>query len=161
MHYQHRFTVDAPLDEVAHFHSQSASMGAITPPPILVRLHSAPAILDDGAEMEFTMWLGPLPIRWRARIEQKSDTGFVDRQISGPFAQWEHLHTFVPIDVVRTEIVDQVTAQLSSHWFWQFVGINMWFGLPILFAYRGWKTRRMLGRKRTAAPVDPSTTAAR
>ena len=29
MHYHHRFIVDAPLSEVAHFHSQSASMGLV------------------------------------------------------------------------------------------------------------------------------------
>ena len=161
MHYHHRFIVDAPLSEVAHFHSQSASMGAITPPPIVVQLHLAPPTLNDGDEMEFTMWLGPLPIRWRARIEQKSDTGFVDRQLSGPFAQWEHVHTFVSLDAEHTADVDQVTARLSSHWFWRFVGTNMWFGLPILFAYRGWKTRRMLGFKRNATPADASTSTAR
>lgn len=161
MRYQHRFVVDAPLDDVASFHSQSASMGAITPPPIIVRVHSAPAVLDDGDEMDFTMWLGPLPIRWLARIEQKSGASFVDRQVSGPFAQWEHLHTFVPLDAGRTAVVDQVTARLSDNWFWKFVGINMWLGLPILFAFRGWKTRRLLGRKKTATPAGASTQATR
>ncbi len=30
------------------------------------------------------------------------------------------------------------------HWFWRLVGMGMWLNLPILFAYRGWKTRQLL-----------------
>jgi len=145
--YHHRFTVKAPLAEVATFHSRSASMGAITPPPILVRIHAAPETLQEGDRMDFTMWLGPLPVRWLAQIEQTTPTSFVDRQLSGPFDSWVHLHTFAPIDATTTAVIDEVTATLHrSNWFWKLVGAGMWLGLPILFAYRGWKTRRMLAK---------------
>ncbi len=39
MRYEHRFRVRAPLAAVADFHSQAASMPAITPPPMIVRVH--------------------------------------------------------------------------------------------------------------------------
>ena len=81
MEYKHHFEVNAPLAAVAEFHAQSASMGAITPPPVVVRVHRAPTRLDDGDEMDFTMWLGPLPVRWLARIEDVSPTEFTDRQL--------------------------------------------------------------------------------
>jgi len=142
--YQHRFTVKAPLADVAKFHSRSASMGAITPPPILVRVHSAPGILQEGDRMDFTMWLGPMPVRWLAQIEQTTPNSFVDRQLRGPFASWVHKHTFEPIDPATTAVIDEVNAALHPNWFWKLVGVGMWLGLPILFAYRGWKTRRML-----------------
>jgi hypothetical protein len=32
-------------------------MAAITPPPIIVKVHHAPPVLADGDEMDFTMWL--------------------------------------------------------------------------------------------------------
>ena len=32
----------------------------------------------------------------------------------------------------------------SAILFWGLVGVLMWIGMPALFAYRGWKTRRML-----------------
>lgn len=144
MRYQHRFTVNAPLAEVVAFHSQAASMGDITPPPILVRVHAAPARLSEGDQMDFTMWLGPLPVRWVAQIEQVTPTSFVDRQVRGPFASWEHLHTFQPVDAHTTIVLDRVTATLKPDWFWKAVGMSMWAGLPILFAYRGWKTRRLI-----------------
>jgi ligand-binding SRPBCC domain-containing protein len=144
MQYRHRFVVKAPQSFVAAFHRQADSMGAITPPPVRVRIHSAPAELRDGDQMDFTLWLGPLPIHWLARIEQATPVSFVDRQISGPFAAWEHLHLYVMEDSTTTVVVDQVTAELSRHWFWRLIGLGMWGSLPILFAYRGWKTQRIL-----------------
>jgi ligand-binding SRPBCC domain-containing protein len=144
MVYKHRFEVNAPLAAVAEFHAQSASMGAITPPPVVVRIHRAPARLDDGDEMEFTMWLGPLPVRWLARIEDVSPTGFSDRQLSGPFGHWLHRHTFVPIDETTTAVVDEINLKLRPHLLWGLVGLGMRLGLPLLFAYRGWKTRRLI-----------------
>lgn len=144
MHYHHRFEVHAPLTAVADFHRQSASMGAITPPPVIVRVHSAPSVLRDGDEMDFTMWLGPLPVRWVARIKDVTPTGFIDQMITGPFALWEHRHTFVPIHDAATAVVDDVHAQLSPHPLWRVIGLAMWLNMAILFAYRGWKTRRLL-----------------
>lgn len=146
MLYRHSFEVAAPQPVVAEFHSSSASMGAITPPPVIVRVHSAPEQLSEGDEMDFTMWLGPLPIRWVARIEETTPVSFVDRQVSGPFASWRHLHTYVASGPDKTLVIDQVEAKLSTHWFWRLVGLGMWLNMPILFGYRGWKTRRLLNR---------------
>ncbi|MCB0063262.1 MAG: hypothetical protein KDE19_14170 [Caldilineaceae bacterium] len=144
MHYHHRFEVKAPLQDVVAFHQRSASMAAITPPPIIVRMQSTPDILTAGDEMRFTLWLGPLPIHWQARIEDIDGIGFLDRQLSGPFTQWEHRHIFESVDEQTTAVIDEVTVTLSRHWFWRFVGLGMWLNLPILFAFRGWKTKRIL-----------------
>ena len=144
MHYHHEFVVRAPLAAVAAFHSRSASMGAITPPPIMVRIHHAPPLLGSGDQMAFTLWMGPLPIRWLAQIEEVTPTGFVDRQLRGPFAHWVHRHTFVALDESHTRVVDDIEAELSDHWFWRLVGLNMWAGMPLLFGWRAWRTRRLL-----------------
>ena len=144
MKYQHTFRVRAPLQLVADFHAQSASMGAITPPPVIAQIHHAPAQLQEGAEMDFTLWLGPLPIRWLARIENAGYNGFVDRQIRGPFRRWVHHHHFRPVDETSTDVVDKIELELKPHPVWALVGLGMWLNLPILFAYRGWKTKRLL-----------------
>jgi ligand-binding SRPBCC domain-containing protein len=144
MKYKHRFQVKAPLAAVAEFHSQSASMGDITPPPAVVKVHEAPARLGDGDEMDFTIWLGPLPVRWKARIEDVSPTGFVDRQLEGPFRRWIHRHNFKPVDEETTEVVDEIEFKLAKDPVRGMMGLGMTLSLPLLFAYRGWKTRRML-----------------
>jgi ligand-binding SRPBCC domain-containing protein len=119
-------------------------MGAITPPPVIVRVHRAPAQLAEGAQMDFTLWLGPLPIRWLAQIEQVTPVSFVDRQVRGPFARWRHLHTYIADGPDHTLVIDQVEVELSRHWWQRLVGLGMWLSLPLLFAYRGWRTRRLL-----------------
>jgi ligand-binding SRPBCC domain-containing protein len=144
MRYEHKFVVRTPLAAVADFHRQSSSMVAITPPPVRVRVHRAPEQLAGGDEMDFTLWLGFLPVRWLARIDEASATGFVDRQIRGPFNHWVHRHTFVARGDKLTEVRDEIEVELKRHLLWGPVGLSMWLGLPLLFAYRGWRTRLLL-----------------
>ena len=144
MRFERRFRVRAPVDAVAAFHSDPASMGAITPPPIIVRVRSAPPRLASGDRMDFTLWAGPVPIRWVAGIEDASRAGFTDRQLSGPFAAWTHRHAFERVDDGVTEVVDRVEAAYRAGAWWGLVGRLMWVGMPALFAYRARRTRRLL-----------------
>jgi len=144
MKYRHTFRVRAPLVDVAEFHRRSEGLGAITPPPIILWLHNVPERVKEGDSMDFTMWVGPLPLRWLARIEDMSLNGFTDRQLRGPFEQWMHRHEFVAVDEKTTQVVDEISASLRKHPLWGLVGLGMWLGLPLLFAYRGWRTRRLL-----------------
>ena len=144
MNYQHSFTVNATLQDVRNFHARSASMGAITPPPVIVRVHSAPEELGDGDTMDFTMWMGPLPVHWVAQIEAVTATSFVDRMIKGPFRKWVHRHSFVALAPNQTEVQDSLEIELSDNPFWRAVGGFMWLNLPILFTFRKFKTRWLL-----------------
>lgn len=149
--YQHKFRVNAPLAAVAKFHSRSDSMGAITPPPIIAQVHQAPDTLAEGDEMDFTLWLALLPIRWLARIENVTPTGFTDRQLRGPFKKWVHRHTFMPVNNSTTEVVDEIECRLRPHILWGPVGLGMRLTLPLLFAYRSWKTKQLLMSSRVEA----------
>jgi len=119
-------------------------MRAITPPPVFVQMHDAPERLIEGSLMEFTLWIGPIPIRWKAKIENMTAEGFNDRQQKGPFKFWNHQHTFVAAESGLTEVLDQVELQLSSNPLLWLIGWLMWLNLPLLFAYRGWVTKRLL-----------------
>jgi ligand-binding SRPBCC domain-containing protein len=144
MKYRHTFRVPVSQGGVAQFHRRAESLSAITPPPLVVQVHRAPETMSNGDEMEFTMWVGPLPVRWLARVEDASPSGFVDRQLKGPFQSWVHQHRFVAVDEQTTDVVDEIEAHLRAHLWWALIGLGMWLGLPLLFAYRGWKTRKML-----------------
>jgi ligand-binding SRPBCC domain-containing protein len=152
--FKHSFIVDAPIEAVAEFHRAASSMAAITPPPVVVRFERPPGRVESGLELDFTMWLGPLPVRWRARMEEVTSTGFIDRQLAGPFASWQHTHSFVALPDGRTEVVDEVDAALKRHPVWGPVGAFMWLNLPILFAFRGWKTRGLLERANAVPAQD-------
>ncbi|HSF82712.1 MAG TPA: hypothetical protein VLA49_15865 [Anaerolineales bacterium] len=144
MNYRHKIVVNAPKDKTVIFHQNASNMGKITPPPILVQIKTAPNPIFEGAEMEFTLWFGPIPVRWRARFENVSPAGFIDRQVSGPFKTWVHKHAFKDIGGGKTEILDDVQAELHSSLVKRSFGMLMWIGMPVLFAYRGWRTRREL-----------------
>jgi ligand-binding SRPBCC domain-containing protein len=85
------------------------------------------------------MWLGPLPIRWTAVHSQLSSQGFMDTQQRGPFKSWRHRHTFQQLNAWTTGVIDEIEAEPGS-----LISRFMWLNLPILFAYRAWRTRRAL-----------------
>jgi ligand-binding SRPBCC domain-containing protein len=147
MRYKRFFSVAAPLTDVVAFHQQSVSMAEITPPPVRVQIHRAPQILQEGDEMEFTLWLGFIPIHWLARIEDTSPSGFTDREIAGPFESWIHKHSFHPIDSGTTLIQDEIQFKLHKHPLWGLIGLGMGLSLPFLFMYRAWQTRIILSHR--------------
>ena len=140
--FTHRFRVNAPLERVSAFHSDSRALKMLTPPPIIVTFHHLEP-LGEGSLADFTMWFGPIPTRWRA-VHSAVDPqrGFTDTQESGPFAYWQHCHTFTPIDENTTLVEDTIQAQSGKHVFYGLVSRLMWLTLPLLFAYRAWRTRR-------------------
>ncbi len=144
MAFTHEFTVAAPREEVVQFHRKRHSLAAITPPPIIVQIQDGSEVLSSGDEMRFTLWLGPFPIRWHAVIEPVSDAGFADRQISGPFAHWVHRHTFIESGEGHTMVRDVIEYTYRRHLIWGLVGRLFVVGLPLLFAYRAWRTRKLV-----------------
>lgn len=143
MRFKRRFRVQASCADVAHFHQSAASLRAITPAPMQV--HAAPDPLKDGDEIIFTVWLGPIPVRWHGRIEGTSAEGFTDTQISGPFGSWHHRHNFIAISDGVTEVYDVVQAEMPRLPSIRYIpAALMWISLPLLFAFRAWRTRRLL-----------------
>lgn len=142
MKYQHRFTVNAPLTAVADFHRDTRALRDLSPPPMIVQFNDV-APLAEGSIADFTMWLGPLPVHWVAEHTQVDPLhGFVDTQKQGPFRAWRHQHQFRALDEQTTEVIDSIEAEYGN-----LVSRFMWANLPILFAYRAWRTRRALEKK--------------
>lgn len=90
------YLVNSPHPAVARFHQSRDALRRLTPPPVFVQVHRFEP-LADGSLADFTMWFGPIPLRWQARHEQVDlEAGFTDRQISGPLAEWVHHHRYQP-----------------------------------------------------------------
>jgi len=144
MKYHHRFIVRASVTKVVRFHAQSDSLLSITPPLVKMQIHRAPELLSEGNEIDFTLWFGPFPVRWVARIDQQSASEFTDRQLSGPYRDWTHRHTFLSLDNHHTEVRDEIELLMKKHPWWFLVGTVMWASLPILFTYRARQTKIIL-----------------
>ena len=57
------------------------------------------ALIREGAVADFTLWFGPLPLRWTAvHSEVSAQHGFTDTQQRGPLASWRHTHRFEALD---------------------------------------------------------------
>ena len=145
--FDYRFTVPASLEAVRGFHRDTSALKTLTPPPTIVQLHSIEP-MAEGSVSRFTLWVGPLPLKWTAVHRNVSDHGFTDIQQEGPAAKWEHTHTFTQLDNNQTEIHEHIEYE-HKQGFWGIVTRllfstpNLWF----MFGYRRWITRRKLARR--------------
>ena len=138
--------VDAPIKQVADFYRRPDAFLHLNPPGMMLQMHRNAGV-GEGSAVEFTMWLGPIPVHWTA-VHSDVDwrTGFTDTQTRGPFAYWVHRHIFMSIGEGATQIVDEVTAEFGPGIYSGIASRLMWLGLPALFAYRKWATRRQVKR---------------
>lgn len=146
--FDYRFTVNASLKEVRAFHSETQALKRLTPPPSFIQLHEIEP-LAEGSVSQFTIWAGPLPLRWTAVHRDVSEHGFTDVQTAGPARKWEHTHTFRPIGDRQTEIHEHI--EYEHHPGLRGVLTRILFSPPNLhamFAYRRWVTRRSLAPDR-------------
>ncbi|MEM9712945.1 MAG: cyclase [Actinomycetota bacterium] len=102
-----RFTVDASLEQVSAFHHGTEVLQQLTPPPTIMRVHEAEP-LGEGSVSRFTVWFGPLPIRWEATHSDVSENGFTDTQTSGPMRRWVHTHRFSEIAPGTVEVHEHI-----------------------------------------------------
>jgi ligand-binding SRPBCC domain-containing protein len=131
-----KFTVQATLKAVQEFHHDTSALKRLTPPPTIVRLHEIEP-LGEGSVSQFTLWVGPLPLRWTAVHEDVSKHGFTDVQTDGPAKKWEHTHKFTPLRDNETEIYEHIEYEHKSG-FWGLVTriLFAWPNLHLMFTYR-------------------------
>ena len=107
-----RVWIGRPRSEVFAFFADPASLTLITPPSFRVTILSAPPLLAAGAVIDMRItWLG-VPLSWRAYVRECDPPfRFVDVQVRGPYARWEHRHRFLEEDG-ETMVEDRVTYRL-------------------------------------------------
>ena len=139
--FQTSFTVDAPLEAVREFHGETGILKRLTPPPLFVQIHDF-GEMQEGMVADFTMWFGPVPVRWKAEHVNVSDAGFTDVQRVGPLATWAHTHTFSAETPTTTRIHEHIEYTHPDGW--RGLLTRAFFGKPGLvglFQYRKLITR--------------------
>jgi len=101
-----------PRPVVFAFCADPANLARVSPPALRLRLLAAPSTLAAGAVLDVRLsWLGA-PLRWRTYVrEYDPPYRFVDVQVRGPWARWEHRHQFLEDDG-GTWMEDRVTYRL-------------------------------------------------
>lgn len=124
------------------FYNDPHALNKLTPPPILTRIHRDNRRSLTEGELEFTLWFGPIPVRWIARHEPgPTETSFADRQIRGPLDAWHHEHVFSEA-ANGVAVADQITYTHGAGAWGVFT--RLVFNplmLRLLFLYRSLRTR--------------------
>jgi ligand-binding SRPBCC domain-containing protein len=107
-----RFPVSA--EQLFAWHAEPAALERLTPPWEHARvIRRTGTIRDIGARVEIRVRIGPF---WRTWISEHTafEEGrmFRDIQIKGPFARWEHTHSFEPDGASACYLEDRVEYAL-------------------------------------------------
>jgi ligand-binding SRPBCC domain-containing protein len=88
--YQKTIHINAPIEEVFHFHDDTRNLIKITPPSIKVRFTTRGAT-GLGQDIFLSVkQFGLVQTSWHVRItEYQPPETMVDEQIKGPFATWK------------------------------------------------------------------------
>ena len=105
--FDYTFMVEAPVTAVSAFHHDTRVLKKLTPPPLFITIHKFEP-LAEGSVGEFTLWLGPVPLRWHVVHSQVSENGFTDTQARGPVKFWQHRHRFTAVSPTTTHIQEHI-----------------------------------------------------
>lgn len=147
--FAYQFTVDVPATAVSNFHHDTRVLKRLTPPPLFAQIHQFEP-LAEGSLAQFTLWVGPIPLRWTAVHHHITPQGFADRQLRGPLRHWEHTHRFTAVNDGVTLIQEHI--HYEHHPGWRGLLSRLLFnrpGLWLLFTARKWLTRYHLQRQET------------
>ena len=104
----------APQDAVFAFFSEAANLERITPPEVRFKIITPlPIEIKKGALIDYKIGLFGMSFHWTTLISEWSPpTQFVDKQLKGPYALWEHTHTFETLPDGGTLVKDHVIYKL-------------------------------------------------
>jgi ligand-binding SRPBCC domain-containing protein len=134
-----------PLEEVFAFFSEAGNLERITPPELSFRIVSpTPVALRQGARIDYRLSLFGVPFLWRTEITAWNPPhAFEDTQLSGPYAQWIHRHSFRAVEG-GTEMRDEVRWRLPVPLLGQVAYPLVRLQVGRIFRYRERKIRELL-----------------
>ncbi len=137
--------LDVPPDRAFAFFADARNLEAITPPWLRFRVVTPdPITMRSGTLIEYRLRLHGLPLRWRTRIDAWDPPHrFVDTQLRGPYALWEHTHTFSPAGEDGVVIGDRVRYALPLGRLGDLARVFVRRDLDRIFDYRA---REIAGR---------------
>ncbi|MFT5288221.1 MAG: ligand-binding SRPBCC domain-containing protein [Planctomycetota bacterium] len=139
----------ATAEEVYAWHTLPDALERLTPPWESIEVESKTGTIEEeGSLVTVRLQLGPFRPRLVSRHHDCiPGRQFCDTQVKGPFAIWEHKHSFIPkgdVSILEDRIEYALPGGRVAHW------VAGWFvrrKLKRLFAYRHQATAKALAAK--------------
>jgi ligand-binding SRPBCC domain-containing protein len=107
-------SLDIPLERAFAFFADAANLATVTPPWLRFNvLTPSPIEMQPGTLIDYRLRVRGIPLRWRTQIVTwEPPHRFVDVQLQGPYARWEHTHSFQADGREAVVITDRVVYGL-------------------------------------------------
>lgn len=138
--------IPRPRSEVFAFFAAAENLEKITPAELNFRIVSPlPSAMAAGTLIDYRLRLFGIAFRWQTLISRwEPGVCFVDEQVRGPYAKWEHTHTFAEVDG-GTLVTDVVRYCLPIFPLGQLAYPLVRLQLKRIFAYRAQRLGELLG----------------
>jgi uncharacterized protein (TIGR01777 family) len=141
---QHQFfslTSPMPVSAAALYdwHARPAAFFRLQPPWEAVSIIDQQGHFGEGFRVTIrAQILGPFHQDWIAEIyDVQPGRSFSDRQLSGPFAEWNHTHRMEPVDDGSSFLHDEISYRLPYGWLGHCLGSGLvQKRLKRMFVYR-------------------------
>lgn len=142
-------TIELPIREVFDFFAEAGNLERITPQELNFQIVTPqPFELKRGSLIDYKLSLHGIPLTWRTEItEWDPPFSFVDTQLSGPYSQWIHRHTFTELEPNKTLIEDEVRYRLPLEPLGDLAHFIVRGQLDHIFDHRQKVVAEILGRK--------------
>ena len=133
-----------PLAVIFPFFADARNLEAITPSFLrFAMITPGPVEMRVGARIDYRLRVHGIPLRWRSEITVwEPPYRFVDEQLSGPYRQWKHTHTFEEREggtLCRDHVVYSVPGGALINW------LLVRRDVESIFAYRQDALRKRFG----------------
>jgi ligand-binding SRPBCC domain-containing protein len=149
-----------PVKKAFSFFEAPENLFEITPDWLEFRFHNKgqPSKTCQGAEFDYTVRWFSIKIKWHTKIsEYIPPERFSDIQVKGPYASWEHLHTFAEVPE-GTLMRDRVTYRLPLYVIGNIVNkLFIMRQLEDIFSYRAMRIAEWASgtfRSKLSSPVN-------
>jgi hypothetical protein len=111
--FERRVRLADSADEVFAWHARPGAFKRLTPPWERMEVVRQTGPLDEGMRVTMRVQAGPIRHTWTAEhVDVRPGRGFVDRQVQGPFARWEHTHRIEPAGETECTLIDHIEYAL-------------------------------------------------
>jgi len=89
--------IKAPVRDVFAWHTRHGAIERLSPPFDPIKVLERTGGIHPGDKVVLRMKAGPIPYKWHAEhTDFEENRLFRDRQVHGPFKEWNHTHVFEP-----------------------------------------------------------------